>query len=173
MGKIRFHFATSLDGFIADPQGGVAFLDAFEDENDDLEKFFAGVGTLVMGRGTYQFVEEYGSWPYGGDKRVIILTHRAIERPLCQLETRVVDDVCAFAAELRALTDDVWVLGGGKVMGAFLAAGEVDTITMTIVPVAIGNGVPMYAGPAMANHRFRLADVSQSSDGVVCLSYER
>ena len=61
MGKIRFFFAASLDGYIADPEGGVEFLDAIEDNEDDAsegdddgyETFFSDIGTLVMGRGTY------------------------------------------------------------------------------------------------------------------------
>jgi dihydrofolate reductase len=172
MGRIRLYFATSLDGYIADPQGGVAFLEPFQDENQGIGEFFSTISTLVMGRDTYQFAEDYGSWPYR-KTRVIVLTHRPIERPLCELETRIVDDISAFARELRAAEGDVWILGGGKVMGAFLCAGEVDTIEMTIVPVAIGSGIPMYAGSESVTHRFNLVDLTQSSGGVVHLSYER
>lgn len=173
MGKIRFYFAASLDGYIADPHGGVGFLDPFHGEDHGYESFFSAIGTLVMGRDTYKFVEDYGSWPYR-KTRTIVLTHRAIEHPVCELEARSVDDIASFSQELQAFADgDTWILGGGKVMGAFLAAGEVDSIEMTIVPVAIGSGIPMYAGNATIARRFTLVQVRQYPSGAVRIVYER
>ncbi len=172
MGEIRLFFATSLDGYIADPQGGVTFLDPFHGDSSSYEEFFTGIGTLVMGRRTYQFAEDYGSWPYR-KLRVIVLTHRSIEHPITELETRVVEDFSAFARELRQSDDDVWILGGADVMGAFLSAGEVDTIEMSIVPVVIGNGVPMYIGRGGVTQRFKLVKCAQRPDGVVRLIYQR
>jgi dihydrofolate reductase len=172
MGKIRFFFAASLDGYIADPSGSVDFLDDF-DEDHGYSAFIADIGTLVMGRDTYDFVESYGSWPYG-EMPTIVLTHRIIERPLGKLETRVVDDISAFARELRERPGgDVWIAGGGKVMGEFLAAGEADTIQVTIVPVAIGTGKPMYAGAVSSNHRYNLSELKQHASGSVRFIYER
>jgi dihydrofolate reductase len=174
MGKIRFFFAASLDGYIADPEGGVDYLDAFRDEDRCYADFFNEIGTLVMGRGTYKFVEDYGSWPYGDQYRTIVLTHRPIPQPLCELQARAVDDFAAFARELRAFSDgDTWIVGGGKVMGAFLAAGEVDGIEMSIVPVAIGAGIPMYAGTKTISECFSLQRIQHFPSGVVRLTYER
>jgi dihydrofolate reductase len=174
MGKIRFFFAASVDGYIADPEGGVGFLDAFGGEDRGYDEFFSEIGTLVMGRGTYKFVEDYGSWPYGDQYRTIVLTHRPIPNALCKLETRAVDDFSAFAHELRTLPDgDSWIVGGGRVMGAFLAAGEVDKIEMSIVPVAIGAGIPMYAGAKTIAERFMLDQVQQFPSGIVRLTYTR
>jgi dihydrofolate reductase len=173
LGKIHFYFATSLDGYIADPRGGVGFLDEFHDEESTIETFIRDIGTLVMGRGTYRFLEEYGSWPYGTRFRTIVLTHHQIEKPLCALETRVVDDVSAFASELRRYTDgDVWIIGGGVVMGAFLAAGQVDRVEMSIVPVAIGRGIPTYSQPTETLQRFNLVEIGRTPKGVVRLVYQ-
>ena len=172
MGRIRLFFAATLDGYIADPSGDVDFLDAF-DEDHGYDAFIADIGTLVMGRDTYDFVECGGSWPYG-EMPTIVLTHRAIERPLGKLEIRAVDDISAFARELRALPGgDVWIAGGGKVMGSFLAAGEVDTIQVTIVPLAIGSGIPMYAGSVTSNHRYNLSELMRHPSGSVRLIYDR
>lgn len=174
MGKIRFFFAASLDGYIADPDGGVDYLDAFGGEDRGYNQFFSEIGTLVMGRGTYKFVEDFGTWPYDDQYRTIVLTHRLIPQPLCELETREVDDFVAFARELRAFSDgDAWIVGGGKVMGAFLAAGEVDTIEMSIVPIAIGTGIPMYTSKETIVERFSLRNVQQFPSGIVRLTYER
>jgi dihydrofolate reductase len=179
MGRIRFYFAASLDGYIADPNGGVDYLEALPDSGDDDEgesydAFIATIGTLVMGRATYQFVEENGSWPYDDDKRTIVLTHRPIEHPLCDLQTRVVEDFSTFARELRALPGgDAWIVGGGKVMGAFLAAGEADVIEMSIIPVAIGNGIPMFAASRTVLQLYELVKLSRTPSGIVRLVYER
>lgn len=174
MQKIRLFFAASLDGFIADPHGGVAFLDPFNDDPSYYEKLMSSVDTLVMGRGTYTFVETYGEWPYGAI-RTIVLTHRPIENPLIpDMQTRAIEDFGAFAAELRrGAKGDVWIVGGGQIMAEFLAAGEVDSIEMSIVPVAIGAGIPMYAGRQATLQPFELRDCSRSPDGMVHLVYER
>lgn len=172
MGKIRLYFAASMDGFIADPDGGVGFLDPFHDEDHGFERFFADIDTLVMGRGTYAFVEDYGSWPYR-HMRTFVLTHRPIENPLTTLETRVVDDIAAFAGELRDLERDVWIIGGGDVMGAFLHAGEIDKIEMSVIPVAIGAGIPMYKPGPRVLYRMQLAGHALYPGGVARLVYER
>jgi dihydrofolate reductase len=174
MGRIRFFFAASLDGFIADPDGGVGFLEPFHGEDHGIEEFLASIGILVIGRRTYKFVEDYGSWPHGEEMRTIIVTHRPIEKPLTKLETRAVDDFAAFARELRSSSDaDTWILGGGEIMGAFLAVGEVDTIEASVVPVAIGTGIPMYKGQRSIMERFRLVEHSRYPSGIVRLVYER
>jgi dihydrofolate reductase len=174
VGRIRFYFAASLDGYIADANGGVGFLDAFQDQDHGYDAFISGIGAFVMGRETYNFVENYGSWPYRDTRSIIVLTHRPIEHPLCDLKTRVVDDFSAFARELRAFSErDAWILGGGKVMGAFLAAGEVDVIEMSIVPVAIGRGVPMFASCGTTSQRFDLSELTRHPSGKARLVYTR
>lgn len=173
MPKIRFYFAASLDGFIADPNGGVGFLDAFHDEDHGFDDFMSSIDILVMGRETYKFVEDYGSWPYG-KMRTIVLTHKAIENPLAELETRVVHDTTLFARELRSTAKgDIWIVGGGEVMGAFLGDGEVDQIEMSVIPVAIGVGIPMYKGIKSISERFRLVKHTRYPSGIAQMAYER
>jgi dihydrofolate reductase len=173
MGKIRFFFAATLDGFIADLNGGVSFLDPFHGEDHGFENFMSTISIRVMGRGTYKFVEDYGSLP-NPQIRTIVLTHRPIEKPVGEIETRVVHDFSAFAKELRGASEgDTWILGGGDVMGAFLDAGEVDVIEMSVVPVAIGNGIPMYKGKRSISEPFRLVEHSRYPSGIVKLVYER
>jgi dihydrofolate reductase len=174
--KIRLFFAASLDGFIADPDGGVAFLDTVEEDEDsgNYENFMSTVKTLVMGRGTYKFLEDCGEWPYG-NLRTIVVTHRPLTSDLIpQLETRAVEDFSAFAAELRRTSEgDVWVVGGGQIMAQFLSVGEVDSIEMSIVPVAVGAGIPMYASRQSMQRSYTLFDCSSTQGGVARLRYER
>ena len=75
--EVRFavFIAVSLDGFIARPDGGIEWLRPFESEEHGYGAFFAGVDALVIGRGTYETVLGFPSWPYGG-KRVIVCTSR-------------------------------------------------------------------------------------------------
>src|SRR5512138_743346 len=68
--------ATSLDGFIARPDGGIEWLRRFEGEDHGYGAFFAGVDALVIGRGTYETVLGFPAWPYG-EKRVIVCSSRA------------------------------------------------------------------------------------------------
>lgn len=179
---IQLFFAVSLDGYIADPNGGVDFLDEVPDEvevadsnaepdEDDYDSFIAQIDTIVMGRETYAFLEGHGSWPYG-NRKTFIVTHRVIPNPLCTLETREVSDYAVFANELRqTTTNSIWIVGGGQVMRGFLNAGEVDRVHVSIMPVTIGSGIPMFANDGMSLRHFTLESVSQQSNGVVNLRY--
>jgi len=76
--RVRLYFATSLDGFIADRDGSVDWLEAHDPEQYGYPEFFAEIGALVMGRRTYEFVRTMGDeWPYRG-RRTYVLSSRPL-----------------------------------------------------------------------------------------------
>ena len=146
MARIVGYIATSLDGFIADPNESLDWLMQRRDVDlgeHDYKLFIKRIRTVVMGRATYEWVANEGSpWAYG-DQRVIVVTSRPIPDPKGPLETR--SDVDALVAELRALDDgDVWMIGGGKLQMAFMERGALDEIEIYVTSEIIGGGYPLF-----------------------------
>jgi dihydrofolate reductase len=146
MARILGYIATSLDGLIATEDDNLDWLFKYEDMDlgsHDYRAFLKRIRTVVMGRGTYDFIAKDPSpWAYG-DQRVIVVTSRQIDDPKGSLAVR--SDIDALIAELRALDDgDVWMLGGGQLQMAFLERGAVDEIEIYVVPEMLGGGRPLF-----------------------------
>jgi dihydrofolate reductase len=146
MARIVGYIATSIDGFIADANDNLDWLFKYNDMDlgeHDYRRFIKRIRTVVMGRGTYDWIaSEPSPWAYG-DQRVLVVTSRPIEAPKGPLEVRA--DVDALIAELRALDDgDVWMLGGGQLQMAFMEKGALDEIEIYVIPELIGGGRPLF-----------------------------
>lgn len=164
-GRVRAYVACSLDGFIAGPDGDLSWLPGDDDfttsasdpagEADalDYETFIADVGAILMGRATYDTVLGFGiPWPYG-DLPVLVATTRPLEAPATTVRA-VGGEIGALIGEAsRAAGDaDVYIDGGDLIRQA-LGAGLLDEITITWVPVVLGDGHTLFAG---CTHRHRL-----------------
>lgn len=146
MARILGYIAASLDGYIATEDDGLDWLFKYDSDNlgeHDYRLFIKRIRTVVMGRGTYDFIaKESSPWAYA-DQRVIVVTSNPIPDPKGALEVR--DNVDALVAELRALDDgDVWMLGGGKLQMAFLERDALDEIEIYIIPEMLGGGRPLF-----------------------------
>jgi len=135
----------SLDGFLARRDGSIDWLEAFAGVEHGYTAFFESIDSLVIGRGTYDFVLGMPVWPYPG-KRCVVMTHR-------DLDGDGRSRVRAFAGEPGALLDELSAEGarhvyidGGVVIRSFLAAGLLDELTVSIVPCLIGDGLPLFGG---------------------------
>jgi dihydrofolate reductase len=142
MRKVRYNVAASLDGCIADPQGGYDWIP--HDDTVDFAALFANVDTVLLGRRSYEVARAAGPppWPEGARVYVFSRTLDPAEHPEV---TVVADDAAATVAALRAEdgTGDIWLFGGGALFGSLLAAGQVDAVEVTVVPVLLGGGVPL------------------------------
>jgi len=148
LARILGYIATSLDGFIATRDGGLDWLfkyDGMDLDAHDYRLFIQKIRTVVMGRGTYDFLAADPSpWAYA-DQRALVVTSRPIDDPKGPIETR--DDIDALIDELRALDDgDVWMMGGGQLQMAFLERGALDEIEVYVIPEIIGGGRPLFPG---------------------------
>ncbi len=171
MHLIRGYIATTLDGCIADPEGGVGFLDPYGAEEAGYAGFLAEIGTIVMGRLTYQAVREMGGWPYE-EKRCLVVSSRPLG-PLPANTTAWTRGVDTLVAHLRALEDDrdAWVLGGGRLQQAFLDRSALDRLELFVVPVILGRGLPLFPGTDV-RQTLRLVDVGRVGE-IARLVYER
>lgn len=157
----------SLDGHIAGPHGELDWLQPYEGEEHGYQAFFDAVDAVVIGRATYDVVLGFGTWPYRG-KRVFVLTHRPAQARngevfLSGAPEEVVARLAA-AGVRRAYVD------GGAVVSQFLAAGLVDDLTLTLVPVVLGDGIRLFQAPLPARS-MRLAGSKTYPSGLVQARY--
>ena len=160
---------TSLDGFIARPDGGIDWLKPYEGEDYGYAEFFASVDALVIGRGTYDTVLAFPRWPYG-DKRVIVCTSRA--PPPVRHEEFWSGPIRPLAERLdREGVRRVYV-DGGEVIRAFLREGLVDELTIGIVPHLLGAGRPLFES-GLPELKLRLLEAKTFPSGLVQVRYVR
>ncbi len=145
--------ATSADGYIAREDGDIAWLtDAPEDTHHvpghagpnpppDYHRFYDSVDHLVIGRGTYEKVLTFDSWPYG-EKQVIVLSTRLAER--ADPNITVAPDIHAVLALLRQRQARRVYVDGGKVIQTFLRHDLLDELTVSVAPVLLGTGLPLF-----------------------------
>jgi dihydrofolate reductase len=137
------HVAVSLDGRIARSDGGVAdWLADYPPEGLGFEEFYAGVGAILMGRGTYDAIAPHG-WSYA-DKAVTVLTSRPLNDPPPGVRCRS-GDLAAVVAELEAEGHGtVWIEGGGQVIRGMIGLGKLDILEMAVIPHILGDGIPLF-----------------------------
>lgn len=150
--KCCVFIATSLDGYIARSDGSIDWLNDANravpaGEDCGYGKFMADVDALVMGRNTFEQVLAFDSWPYASTP-VIVMSKRSIPLP-----SRLPPCVSASNATPGALVASLTEQGakkiyvdGGLTIQSFLAAGLIDDITITVIPVLLGAGRPLF-GP--------------------------
>ena len=136
---------TSLDGFIARPNGDFDFLPPDGGEPHGYDEFIATVDAIVMGRKTFETVFTLGAWPYG-DKRVVILSSRPVD--LSAALGGAVEQMAGPPAQIvsqlaRSGVQHIYV-DGGITIQQFLRAGLIQRLTITRVPVLIGEGIPLF-----------------------------
>jgi dihydrofolate reductase len=168
--------ATSLDGFIARPDGSLDWLNAANaliprGEDCGYGEFVRSIDVVVMGRNTFEQVLTFDVWPYA-DRRVVVLSSRAIEIPAALAAT-----VSASAEAPGALLERLTAEGakrlyvdGGITIQRFLAAGLIDDITVTLIPVLLGRGRPLF-GPGAQDIQLTLRGSKTFEFGFVQLSY--
>lgn len=167
-------FATSIDGYIARADGGLDWLEVPNPLGEDygFDAFLSGCDALVMGRRTYETVRTFGEWPYG-ERRVVVLSGHRIELP-DPIADRVSvwsgmpqEIVARLAAEGRSRV----YVDGGETIRRFLAAGLMDEMTITRIPILLGDGIALF-GPGIPETRLRSRETRPFANGLVQTRYE-
>lgn len=142
--KCVLYVAASLDGFIAEENGSVSWLDEFNGKGEDYgyAKFLDTVDTLIMGRTTYDQVLTFGDWPYKG-KQCYVLTHRSGPgNDDAEFTDQSAEELMA---KLRGEGGkDIWLVGGAKVIDSFMKVGEIDVFIISVMPIILGSGIRLF-----------------------------
>lgn len=167
MAKVIIHATVSLDGFMADEDGGVEWMDGFpvgpEDE-DVVGQVVQQLGAVLGGANKSQTIED-AEEPYGGmlGVPVYLMTHSAHE-PIEKngvTYTFIVDDIATAVESATQAAGEKWVsVLGGSLSRQCLEAGLVDEIQLHVVPIILGSGIPLFTG---LNKRIRLERVETSA----------
>ncbi|RLD94917.1 MAG: dihydrofolate reductase [Bacteroidetes bacterium] len=173
--NVSVFIAASLDGFIARPDGDVSWLDEYEPlgegEDAGYSELFNKVDSLVLGRGSFEKVLEF-DWPYG-DKPITVLSSSLSKVPeKLKGSVRIDNSVPLKLLENLAAEGCRHIyLDGGQVIQSFLREGLVDDITLTIIPVLLGQGVPLF-GSLEKDIKLKLLESRSWDNGFVQSKYK-
>lgn len=172
--KIIVYIATSADGYIARADGNVDWLNRPRPRgNYGMGAFLRSIDTILWGRKTYEQALGWsggtGDLGFGKVKHFVFSSHPPAEHPPGVEFVR--EPVARFAERLRAAPGkDIWMMGGGGLIGSFLDAGQIDEFSIHVIPTLIGEGIPLVA-PRYRHVPLKLRSVRKFTDGVVHLTY--
>jgi len=162
---------TSVDGFIARPNGDLDWLPEGGGEPHGYDEFMASVDAIVIGRKTFEKVLTLGPWPYGG-KRVVVLSSRPVDLSAAGgAVEQMAGPPAEIVSQLAATGAHHLYVDGGITIQGFLRAGLVQRLTITRVPVLIGDGVPLF-GTLPRDIRLRHVATRHYPSGLVQSEYE-
>ncbi|MDP1609162.1 MAG: dihydrofolate reductase family protein [Chlamydiales bacterium] len=168
--KVSIYIASSIDGYIARTDGNLDWLHYGHvgDEDYGFKEFTNSIDAVVMGRNTYEVVAGFDEWAYK-DKRVIVLSSTLTEvRKEAELFSGRPTEL--LAKLLAENIKHIWI-DGGITVSRFLEAGLVDEITISIISMVLGSGIPLFS-KMNQEHKCRLVSTQSYPSGLVQLKYE-
>ena len=179
--RTQYYTAASLDGFIATTDDSLEWLFPLGDVNEtSYPEFIKGVGALAMGSSTYEWMLRHlikadsptpGKWPY--EQPTWVFTHRALPG-ISNADIRFVHgDVRPVHQQMLAAAGgkNIWIVGGGELVGQFYDAGLLDELIVQVGSVTLGSGKPLLPR-AITSPALRLISVQQIGTGFAELRYE-
>lgn len=171
MRKIILGLGMSLDGYIARPSGAVDFL--FMPKDYSMADFFASIDTAIMGRKTYDASLKMGGGNFAGSRMASYVFSHTLPSGKRDGLTFVSQSPAAFVKQLRKHAGkDIWLMGGGQLARDFLKADLVDELYLGVVPVLLGEGLPLFPG-GFPQREFSLVENKTYSKGLIALKYKR
>ena len=172
MSKVILYVATSLDGFIADKDGGVDWLPPPVDDPTDVVGFktlMNRISTIVMGRRSYDQILGFGEWEWK-DKQTYVFT----SQPLSTTSSYIVaiqDNPRVFMDKLKSsyANSDVWLLGGAKLIKSFAGEKLIDECIITVIPVNLKEGIKL----ELTYDDFTFISEKSCMEGIVQKTYWR
>ena len=175
MRRVILYIAMSLDGYIADKNGGVDWLsgqDAEEADEGTYSEFTQGIDTVVMGWNTYAQVKTELSpeiWPYE-ELTSYVITHRN-EKSTDNIKF-VGEEPCELTARLKEMPGkDIWICGGSSIIQPLICENLIDEYRVSVIPTILGNGISLF-GNRETELQLRLKE-TKMYNGIVELVYTR
>jgi len=177
--KGSVYICTSLDGFIADPDGSTSFLDELpppEDGSDmGFSEFLNSVDVIIMGRNTFDKVLSFGQemWPYG-DTQMVVWSRSTMEIPDYRRSTVSCSNLSPTELfhKLESEGKTRAYIDGGITVQKFLAAGLITDLCLSRAPVLLGTGIPLFGGEDAQKTKLKHLETTAHPNGVVSSKYE-
>ncbi len=176
MRKIITSIATSADGYIARRDGSVDWLNLPQPAGDyGMAGFYRSIDTILWGRKTYELAlafQKQGIKEAEFDPKVknYVFSHQAL-KPATSAVELVTEPIPAFVKRLRARRGKhIWMMGGAELIASFLDQSAIDEFIIHVIPIFIGEGIPLIA-PRHRSVELRLLSCRRFSDGVARLHY--
>ncbi|MXZ90841.1 MAG: dihydrofolate reductase [Chloroflexi bacterium] len=171
MPTIIYQVAMSLDGYIADVDGGVDWLPEGGADDYGYQEFYAGVVALVMGRRTYDQAISFDQWLFTGKPIYVFTSNPPEDNPhdVRFVQSDPADFVRDVASQYEGM---VWLLGGANLAEQFRRDDLIDEYMLHVMPTILGRGVPLFGGDA-PHTALELVATRAFDDGVVMLHYRR
>jgi len=142
------YIASSLDGYIATPKGGIEWLNTFPNPSESdygYHEFIEGIDAIVMGRKTFEMVSSFSPWPYS--QKVFVLSNS-----LKEIRPELVDKAEVVSGDLKTIIKKLHKDGyqnlyvdGGKTIQSFLKKNLIDELIITKLPILLGDGIPLFS----------------------------
>lgn len=175
--KIIAMLAVSADGFIARPDGAVDWLEDPRLKGDHgMSDFYKSIDTILWGRKTYEMALGFQAKGIPGSEFDPGMKNYVFTRTLSPAGAPSAVEITSeavkpFATRLRAAKGkNIWMMGGAGLIASFLDEGELDEFILHVIPIIIGEGIPLLA-PRHRTMPLRLVESTKYSDGVVGLHY--
>ena len=170
--KTILYIATSQDDFIADKDGGVGWLDPYnniEGEDCGYHAFYDSIDGIIMGSRSYEQILGFGEWIWPG-KPTFVFTARMLEVERSEV-VFVSEDVATFMSQLQSKNrhQNLWLLGGAELIKSFADLGLIDECITTIIPTSLGEGIPL----SLPYKDFELTNTKKCKEGIVQKTYVR
>ncbi len=177
MRKIILYIAASIDNYIARPDGNVDWLHnpdyALEGEDYGYASFYKTIDTTLMGNSSYQEILGFDvPFPYP-DKTNYVFS-RSENNEDNEFVKFFSGDIAKFTKQLKEKPGkDIWLVGGGQINTVLLINGLIDKIILTIIPITLGDGIPMFHEGAPAETKFDLEKSQAFKSGLVQLTFNK
>lgn len=170
--KLSVFCGVSVDGFLARPDDALDFLNTGEQEPHGFKEFLASVDVVVIGRRTFEVVLKLGHLALYGKKPVVVLSSRPLD--FSSVKVGVVEQMSGEPAEIVKQLESRGFkhayIDGGITIQRFLAAGCIDQLVITRVPILIGSGIPLF-GPVPRDISLRHVATRSYKGGLVQSEY--
>jgi dihydrofolate reductase len=165
------YIASSIDGFIARADGGIDWLDAVNDSDEDYgyQAFYDSVDALIMGSNTYTQVLEFGDWPYPG-KPTYVLSSRDLPNALQDVQI-IPPDIPAMLPRIEH-HQKMWLVGGGALVKSFHQSGLISEYIISMIPIVLGDGIALFQAP-LTEQSLKLVSAQHYPSGLVQIHYRK